>query len=390
MSDNVSQWIGDTPSAPNGILKKIGMMAAVVVLVLAVLALIVFRDSLNLDSLRRLVKYMNVSDSGTYGSFTFDSHSNNRYASFQGGLAVASVGGLNTYNENGEEQHVLQQQISLPQLQVQGNLAMAYDVGGKSLLVLHSRSGEVLNLQMSRPILDADLSSGGQLCLSSSATGYKSVLSVYSDQQKLIYRWLSSTAYLPLCAISPNGKQVAAVALGQENGAFQSSLYVFSVDSEDIQQVISLDNQLIYDLYFVNEQTICALGESSVRYVRTDGEIVGEYSYSNQYLKNFDNGGSGFLTLSLNMYKAGNRYSIVTVDEKGQELAQLYLGQEILDLSACGKYIAVLTPQGLTIYNRSLEVYAQTAETGSATAVVMREDGSALLLGGGQGRLYLP
>lgn len=390
MSDNVTQWTGDTPSAPKGILKKIAMMAAVVVLVLAVLALIVFRDSLNLDSLRRLVKYMNVSDSGTYGSFTFDSHSNNRYASFQGGLAVASVGGLNTYDENGEEEHVLQQQISLPQLQVQGNLAMAYDVGGKSLLVLHSRSGEVLNLQTSRPILDADLSSGGQLCLSSSATGYKSVLSVYSDEQKLIYRWLSSTAYLPLCAMSPNGKQVAAIALGQEDGTFQSSIYVFSVDSEDIQQVIPLDNQLIYDLYFVNEQTLCALGESSVCYVRTNGEPIGEYSYSNQYLKNFDNGGSGFLTLSVNMYKAGNRYSVITVDEKGQELAQLYLGQEILDLSACGKYIAVLTPQRLTIYNRSLEVYAQTAETGSATAVVMREDGSALLLGGGQGRLYLP
>lgn len=390
MSDNVTQWTGEKQPVSRGLLKKIGTMAAVTVIVLAVVAVIVFRDSLNLDSLRRMVKYMNVSDTGTYGSYTFDSHSSNSYAAFQNGLAVASVGGLNTYDENGDEVFVIQQQMSLPQVQVQGNLAMAYDAGGKSLVVLHSRSGEVLNLQMSRPILDADLSSGGQLCLSSSATGYKSVLSVYSNQQKLIYRWLSSTVYLPTCAISPNGKQLVAVALGQEDGVFQSSLYCFSVDSEDIQQIIPLDNQLIYDLYYVDDQTLCAVGESSVTYLRTSGELLGEYAYSSQYLKDFDNGGSGFLTLALNMYKAGNRYSVVTVDEKGQELAQLYLGQEILDLSACGKYIAVLTPQGLTIYNRQLEVYAQTADTGSATAVVMREDGSALLLGGGRGQLYLP
>ncbi len=90
------------------------------------------------------------------------------------------------------------------------------------------------------------------------------------------------------------------------------------------------------------------------------------------------------------MYKAGNRYSLITVDEKGNELASVYLGQEVLSLSACGKYVAVLTPEGLTIYTPSLAVYHQTDNTGNATSVVMREDGTALLLGGGQGRLYIP
>lgn len=379
------------PGKDNRVLwKKIGLMASVIVLVLGIVALIVFRESLNLDSVRRWVKYMNVSDSGLYGSYTFDSHANNSYASFDGGLAVASVGGLNTYDENGEEVYVLQQQLSLPQLQVQGNLAMAYDVGGKTLLTVRSGSGEVLRLEESKPILDADLSSGGQICLSSSASGYKSVLSVYSNKQKLVYRWLSSTTYLPLCAMSPNGKDVAAIALGQENGAFQSSIYLFRIDSEDIQQTIPLGNELIFDLRYLDEKTLCAVGESSVYYVRTDGELVGTFSYEDQYLKDFDHGGNGFLTLSLNMYKAGNRNTLVTVDQKGQELGRLYLGQEILDLSACGRYIAVLTPQGLTIYTQSLQVYHETAETGNATAVTMRSDGSVMLLGGGRGRLYIP
>ena len=68
----------------------------------------------------------------------------------------------------------------------------------------------------------------------------------------------------------------------------------------------------------------------------------------------------------------------------------MYLGQDILDLSVCEKYIAVLTQEGLTVYNRSLEVYAQTNEIGAATSVLMREDGSVLLLGAGLGKLYIP
>ena len=80
----------------------------------------------------------------------------------------------------------------------------------------------------------------------------------------------------------------------------------------------------------------------------------------------------------------------MTVDEAGQELGTVYVGQEILSLSACGKYVAILTPEGLSVYDRGLELYAQTADVGSATSVLMRRDGSVLLLGGGEGHLYIP
>ena len=96
------------------------------------------------------------------------------------------------------------------------------------------------------------------------------------------------------------------------------------------------------------------------------------------------------MTLALNMYRAGNRYRLVTVDNKGNKIAELYLGKEILDLSSSGRYIAVLTPEGLTIYTQNLAVYHETLETGNATSVLMREDGSVLLLGNGKGHLYIP
>ena len=390
MSDNVTRMEPEQPSGHRGLWKKIVVFAVIVAAVCGLVALILFSDGLNLDSLRRWVKYMNVSGDGSYGVYSFDSHSSNRYESFGDGLAVASVSGLTVFGEQGEELFTMQKQMALPQLQVRGDLAMAYDVGGGSLLALHRKNGEVLRLEENRAILDADLSEGGYLCISSSASGYKSVLSVYNSSQNLIYRWLSSTTYIPLCSVSADGRWLAAVGLGQSGGAFESSLLLFRTDSEDIQRSVSLGSQLIYDLMFVGDKTICAVGETSVQFLSLEGELLGSYAYEDRYLKDFTDGGDGFLTLAVNMYRAGNRYSLVTVDEKGRELASVYLGQEILDLSACGRYIAALTPEGLTVYTQSLSVYAETADTGSATSVVMRKDGSVLLLGNGQGKLYLP
>ena len=389
MSDNLEEL--DVEQIPNkrGLVKKILLLAVVVLLVCAVVAVSVFSGGFHLDSLRRWVKYMNV-DEETNGVYSFDAHSSNRYASFDGGLALASVSGLSTFDESGAERFLIQQQMNLPQLQVAGDMAMVFDVGGNTLVALHKRSGEVLHLEEARPILDADLSSGGYICTSSSASGYKSVLSVYNADQDLIYRWLSSTTYIPNCAISPDGRTMAAIGLGQSDGVFESSLLFFRTDAEELQTTVSLGSDLIYDVMFLDGNTVCAVGETGVQYVSMKGELLGMCSYEDRYLKDFDAGGDGFLTLSVNMYRAGNRYSLLTIDKQGQKIAELYIGQEILDLSACGRYLAVLTTEGLTIYTQDLTVYAETVETGNATAVVMRKDGSVLLLGGGQGRLYIP
>lgn len=388
MSDNVTQIYPKTKK--KRLLRRILLFAGILLLVCAVVAVVLFQDALNVDGLRRWFRYFNVRNDGSYGQYTIDSHNSNRYAAFDGGLAVASVGGLNTYDSSGEERTIAQAQMELPEIQTGNQLVMSYDVGGTTLLAVHRRNGEVLRLTTEKPILDADISQGDAICYATSASGYKTVLAVYDSSQTLIYRWLSSTVYMPLCAVSSDGRYLAAVGLGQSGGSFESTLYLFQTNSEDLALSASLGNELFYDLDFLDDRTICAIGEDSVRFLAMDGTSLGSYDYGDLYLKDFDGGGDGFLTLSMNMYKAGNRYSLTTVNEKGQEIASVYIGQELLDVSACGHYVAALTSQGLTIYNRDLTVYDETAETGNATSVLMREDGSALLLGGGTGRLYIP
>ena len=370
--------------------KRVVLLTLVAVAVCSVISLFLFSEEFNLDRVRRWAKYLTVRNDESFGSYSFDSHSLNCYDNFNDGLIVASISGVSVFDAHGDEQLVIQQQMQLPSMHVCDDVAMVYDVGGNDLIALHRKKGELLRLEESYPILDADLSTKGRLCLSSSANGYKSVLSVYNDDQELVYRWLSSSTYFPLCALSGNGKNLAAVAIGQSDGQFESKICYFKTDSDQILNEFNLGNELIYDLKFVKPDLICTVGESTAQFVSLDGERIGKYRFKDSFLKDFDLGGDGFLTLATNMYRAGNRYSLTTLDYAGNEIASRFIGEEILDISSCGNYIAVLTPGKLTVYTKSLSVYSEEEDVADATSAVMREDGSAILIGAGRGELYLP
>lgn len=102
-------------------------------------------------------------------------------------------------------------------------------------------------------------------------------------------------------------------------------IQIYRTDSEEMADSVSFGGELIYDLTFADEKTILAVGEQHARWYSTAGEQLGSYDYSDYYLKDFDFGGSGFLTLVLNMYQAGNRYQVTTVGAAGEALGSRIL-----------------------------------------------------------------
>ena len=64
--------------------------------------------------------------------------------------------------------------------------------------------------------------------------------------------------------------------------------------------------------------------------------------------------------------------------------------EEVVDISAAGRYVAALYTDRLVVYNLALGVYASLSGTENIQNVLMRPDGSALLLGGSSAQLFLP
>ena len=80
----------------------------------------------------------------------------------------------------------------------------------------------------------------------------------------------------------------------------------------------------------------------------------------------------------------------MTVNTAGEEIASLSVENEVLDLSAAGRYLAVLYSNKLVIYDRNLQECSVLEDVSSARRVLMRSDGSAVLAGTNAASLYLP
>ena len=387
MSDNVSQL---HPQRRPGLGKRIAVFVLLIILVAGGTAAYVFRDRLNLDALQRYVRYLNVSEDSKTGRFVYDESNSNRYAGLSGGLAVASATGLSLYDKDGVETASIQAAMSAPVIKTGGSIALACDTGGTTLEAASQKNGSVLHVSTQKPILDADIASDGSICYLSSESGYRAVLCVYNSQQSLIYRWLSSSQYFMRCTVSSGAKYAAAAVLGQEDGMFQSSVVLFRTDSEEILSTIPIGNALIYDLHFLPGNTICVLCEDALYFYDLDGQCLGSYAFEDAYLKDYTLDGTGSVTLVMNLYKAGNRYTVLTIGYDGTMLGALPTSEQILDISASGRYLALLTSGSLAIYDQTLKEYDVSDNTTGASSAVIREDGSAILLANGHGTLYVP
>ena len=80
----------------------------------------------------------------------------------------------------------------------------------------------------------------------------------------------------------------------------------------------------------------------------------------------------------------------MTVGTDGEALGGLDSRGEVLSLSAAGNYLAVLYSDSLVIYTPQMEEYARLVGTEYARAVIMRDDGTAVLIGSASAWLYIP
>ncbi len=369
--------------------KRLLIAALCLVLVSAVLCVAFFYEELNIDAARRWFRYLSVRDDANYGTASFDAHSSNRFAPFGDGFAVASIAGLETFHADGSAAGTYAVALNAPAVRTGKDVVMCYDVGGKSLLAVKKGEGQVLSLSSDNGFYDADLSTGDTLCIASSESGYKTVLHVYDDTQKEIYRWFSATQFMPVCAVSPSGDYVAAVALGQTDGNFDSTLYLFSTKEEQPLFTLSLGGELVYDLTFTEETELSLITERTLRKISAHGEELSTWEHYGLSLTDFDFRGDGFALLSVNMYDGESPTAVLSVKD-GEVVGTLPVQGKLLDISSCGRYAAVLTSDELIICRSDLSIYARTPNTWLATEVICRNDGTAILISGGSSHIFLP
>ena len=361
-------------------------------LLLGAVAAVVYRDRLNFDSIRRWFVYRSLekSDSGQTESFQYDSAGKGGYSRVGDDLLVWSTAGVRLYSSGGVEYLNESLTLNRPVADTCGSAALIYDAGGNVLHTYEDRSTSfVLNTEQGHEILSARMGPGGSFAVTTRESGYKGVVTVYSSGGHPVVGIRISTRFVTDGLLSDDGKTVAVLTVGQNEDVFESGLDLYALDGDVPFASYSLGNNAILDLR-ADGSAFWALGESSLSVARADGSAAVHYDYAGRYLKDYALEGDGFSALLLGKYRAASGAALVTVGADGQELASLDLEDQVLDLDASGRYVAVLTAAGLTLYTKDLQLYDALENTMGARSVVLRSDGTAFLVGGETARLYIP
>ena len=361
-------------------------------LVLGALALVVYRDRLNVDALRRWLSYrsLETSDTGQAAPFTHAGGDRMSLAYLDGRVLTASTAGAHYYALSGELIAEEVTPLDDPVLSVSGTAGAVYDAGGQSLFLF--RNGEerpAPALEEGADLLSVRPNDSGWMAVTAQHSGYKGAVTVYDAQQEPVIQISLSSTFVVDAALSPDCRTVAVVTMGQEGGSFYSRLLFYPVDEKEPEAQVDLGNTAVLDLDY-EDGLVWVLGSDRLVTATPDGSAVQTYALGRNYLKGASLAGEGFALLLTGRYQAGGATQALIVGPEGELTQTMELSGQILGLSAAGGYCALLTGSELAIYTRELAPYATLSTTQGARLVSLSPNGSALLANDEQAWLYIP
>lgn len=343
-----------------------------------------------LDAVRRYLHYGSRDNTDKF--FTYPASTLSRFAAMGDKLVVLTDSSLRLLGANGEEIWAQPVRMTSPALSTNGNRVAAWDVGGSELYVL-GESGPILSLTSDDdgPFLSARLNKNGWLAVTSGRQGYKGAVRVFDMRMKPVFEFHSSRRFVTDACVLNDNSRLAAVTLGQQESVFVSDILYYRLDQKDKEAEIecNLPDALTMEVK-QRGSGLTAVCDSCLAAVGPDGALAARYDFDDAWLREYDLGGDGFSTLYLNRYQSGSVGRLVTVGDDGAELGSVEVMEEVVDISAAGRYVAALYTDRLVVYNLALGVYASLSGTENVQSVLMRPDGSALLLGGSSAQLFLP
>ena len=389
--ENIREEIRRSQAAPRRG-KRVLTVILTLVVVLGVVVAAAWKDLSSLDSVRRLFSYNKVQqdEQGKAELYSFSNDRSNVFALLGDQLIIASTTNVSVLGSDGSIVCSENVKLTTPAIAVGGQTAAVYDIGGRSLLIF-SASGLVRDMsgEVSGSILSVSLNSSDYMALNTEKSGYKSAVTMYDASGEKVLAFNSSEHYVIDATVLRDCKHMAAVTLGESGGVFADTVNIYSLGSDKPTAVNTLTGSLLLSTGSV-AGTLACLTDEGLALFTAEGSLSGSYRYEYPYLRGQSLNGENFAALLLGRYRSGSTMKLVTIAQDGSTLASLDTTGEVLSMSAAGRYIAVLYSDSLVIYTPQLEEYARLDGTEYARSVLMRSDGTAVLVGSSSAWLYIP
>ena len=369
--------------------KRILRLLVSITVVVAAVAVVLLWDQSSFDGLRRSFLYARAEkdESGCALLYRYEKDASGTFTVLEGSLVSVSQSRLRVLNENADAVVNESLHFTHPAVADNGRRAVVYDVGGKDLYVL-SDKGILWQKTCDGELLSITVNAKDQVVVTANLAGYKAGVCVYDEAGEPLFEFDSSQRFCMAAAASDDGRHLGIITMGREETGFSSYLVIYRMNNREPVATTELPGAFVYDLCWLND-AFCAVADHGLYFIAPDGTLNAKHDFSGDYLRRVSLG-NGYIAVLMSHYRSGSQCVLSVVDKAGQVVAETEVEGEALSLDAAGRYIAVLYGDSLTIYNKMLEREALLPDISQTRQVVMRADGSAVLVGADSARLYLP
>ena len=315
--------------------------------------------------------------------YVFDAGSGQAFAAVGQGLAVANATGLELLDGSGIPVTSKLLQMENPATTGCADYAVFYDLGGTRIAAAWF-DGTVEELTVPGNIISATVSHSGYLAVTTEATGYRALVTVYDPSMDPVYQWYSSSAWVISASVSPDGRKLAVLSYTVSG----SEVRFFNLTQTEQLAAFSVSDTVLLDVHWFSSNQLCAFSSGEVFFFDADGVWQNTYSFQNQYLVGYTLSGEGYGAFALSPYRAGTTATLVSLDAAGNELGTEEVSSGIVNLTCSGMEIMVLCADGAILYNSSLSEKGRLTGLPGFKYGFLRGKGEALLIASNYAEVY--
>jgi len=277
-------------------------------------------------------------------SVTYATASEQSFALYRNGLAVAGNTSVTVFSETGRQ--TLSQTVAYksPVAEGAGKYLLVYELGGTQYSLYNSET-QLFTGKSDYPIKGAAVSDSGMYAIVSSSEKYTSVVSLYNSNFSLINRY-NKNGYVMDVDINAGGEQIAILTSVQRDGLFHTDLMLHQPGTDGEGTTVSIGNALALQCAYTKAEGVGVLCSNGYSYVR-DGASSVFFAFDEKSILTADLGRDGTV-ICLRNDAVSNQNDLVVFDENGSLLYQNASSVPVRRVAKCQGSVFLLHDSGVT------------------------------------------
>lgn len=295
-------------------------------------------------------------------------------------VCYASDTKLQIVNNYGRLEYSTQHGFLNPVLKASDQYAMIYSLGGTGYQI-NNYEKMLFSGTAEERIVTGAINDNGVYALVTTSKGYLSKMQVFDKENEKIFGYSFADYYVTSVSLAPNGKCAVVTGLSALNGAEISSLYVLDFTKDKPLYQDEVDDNIFYDVQYLNDTYACAVGNGAVCTINTKSGEVKTMEYDGKSLTCYCfNRDTDTVSVSLSRSGDGRNCEIYSFKTDGALANSFETEYMVKSISTYKGRIALLTPDMIYLYTKDGEQISGHETSTEPCAVVLYTTDDAYVL----------